>query len=416
MKVEREGVLKGVRVLAFTRAAAGPVTVNYLADHGATAVKVESHTRPDETRSVGPFKDNKNPTLDTSGYFTHQNSSVYGISLDPAKPRGREVALRLVKWADIVCENTVPGVMKRRGLDYESVCKEKPDIIYLSTTMHGQQGPRFLAPGYGYHGSSFSGVFNLGGWPDRGPAPPYGPYCDYIAPPFGALAILAALEYRRRTGRGQYIDLSQVETAIHFISPVIMDYTVNGHIMGRSGNRVSSAAPHGAFPCKGDERWVAIAVSTEEQWKALARVMGEPAWTKSDQFATFLGRKENEDELERLVAGWTIDYTAEEAMTLLQAAGVPASVVESTKDLFEDPQLKYRQHFRWLEHPVMGPIAHDAPSFRLSKAPFEQFAGATIGQHNEFVYKQLLGMSDDEIADLYAERVITTEADLPPTL
>ncbi len=403
--------LEGVKIADFSWVAVGPVTTSYLGDSGATVVKIESHTYPDNSRVVGPFKGQ--PSLDTSGFFTHQNSSKYSVTLNLAKPKGREVALKLINWADVMTESMLPGAMKRLGLDYESVRKVKPDIIYFSTSMHGQYGPRCFSPGYGQLGCGLAGIYNLSGWPDRGPAPPEGAYLDFISPRFGVMAIMAALDYHRRTGKGQYIDMALIETALHFVAPLIIDYSVNGRLPVRQGNRCDWAAPHGAFPCEGDNRWIAIAVRNDDEWKGLCKVMGQPSWSINSKFATLLARKQNESELESHIKEWTMLHKAEELMEKLQAAGVPSSVVESNRDLFEDPQLEHRGHFKRLEHPVMGTYAHDSRAFRLSKTPDNQFAAPAMGQHNEYVLKELLGLSEDEFADLLAEGAITTEADLP---
>lgn len=224
---------------------------------------------------------------------------------------------------------------------------------------------------------------------------------------------MAALDYRRRTGKGLYIDQAQFETGTHFIAPPLMDYFVNGRVIGRNGNRFPDAAPHGAFPCQGNDRWVAIAVFTDGEWQAFCRVIGNPGWTKDPKFATLQGRKANEDELERLVGEWTVSYPAEKIEAMMQEAGVAANVVESNKDLFEDPQLQHRGHFQYLEHPAIGRHAYESPAFRMSKSPFQMRPSPCLGQHNDYVYREILGLSDDEISDLYAEGVITTEANLP---
>lgn len=407
--MERQGALKGVRVADLTFAATGPVTTSYLGDHGATVIKVESHTKFDNTRAVRPLKDGISD-LNHSGFFTHQNSSKYSITLNLTLPQGREIALRLAKWADVWVESLTPGVVKRLGLDYDSVKKAKPDIIYLSISMQGQYGPNSGHSGYGQVAGALSGLIDLCGWPDRGPAPPHAAYIDTITPIFSAVAILAALDHRRRTGEGQYLDASLSETALQFVSPVFMDYVANGRIAQRNGNRLSYAAPHGVFRCRGDDRWCAVAIFGDEEWQRFCQVLGKPCLTDDPRYATFVARKQNEDELERLVEAWTVSYSPEEVVSMMQAAGLAASAVESTKDLFQDPQLLARGHFLQLEHAVMGPIVHGAAPFRLSKTPAHEFAGPALGQHNEYVYKEILGMSEDELSDLIAEGVVTTEA------
>lgn len=408
----RKKALEGIKVADFSWVVVGPFSTSYLGDFGATVVKVESHTKPDAGRVFGPYKDFL-PSVDTSGWFTHQNSSKYSMTLDLTKPKATEVALKLMAWADIVVESMTPGSMERLGLSYEEAKKVNPEIIYLSTCLNGQDGPHRMVAGFGQMACALSGIYDMSGSGDRGPAPPEGAYVDFITPRFIITAVMAALDYRRRTGEGQFIDMSQVETAIHFGAPAIMEYAANKRLWPRQGNRSSCAAPHGAFPCQGEDRWIAIGVHDDEEWNGLCRVMGNPSWATFPEFATFEARKANEDELERRISEWTCNSPAEDLVEQLQAAGVPSSIVESNKDLFEDQQLEHRGHFRLLNHTVMGQYYHDSRAFRMSKTPDTQFSAPALGEHNELVYREFLGYSDDEIADLYAERVITTEADLP---
>lgn len=404
--------LEGVKVVEFAWAAVGPLTGKYFSDHGATVIRVESHTSIDPLRNTAPFKDGV-PGVDRSYWYPAYSTNKCSVSLNVNTAKGKEVALRLIQWADIVTEAYTPKNMRKWGLDYPSVRKVKPDIIYLSTCQQGQYGPNALARGYGNLASSVAGFFNLIGWPDRPPGLAFSPYSDYVNPRFGATALLAALDYRRRTGQGQYIDQSQFETTVHFLAPVIMNYAANGQMTSRNGNRNPEAAPHGAFPCA-DERWIAIAVTGEEEWRSFCRAIDRPELAAAPRFATLRARKEHEDELERVVGEWTSQHPAAEVERLLQAAGVPAGTVSDTRDVCNDPQLTARRHFRWLPHPVFGTIACESPAFRLSKTPCElRTAGPGLGEHNEYVYRDILGLTDDEIADMLVEGVITTEDDLP---
>jgi len=224
---------------------------------------------------------------------------------------------------------------------------------------------------------------------------------------------MAALDYRRRTGKGLYLEQSQTEAGVHFFAPLVMDYIINKRIAKRDGNHNPYAAPHGVYPCRGDDRWCAIAVFTDEEWKRFCDVMGNPQWTRDAKFVTFGERKENEEELDRLVGEWTVNFTPEELMSLLQEREIDAGVVRTLRELYEDPQIEYLGFWRYLDHPVIGVHAHQGPPFQLSKTPDGQFTSPCMGQHNEYVYKELLGFSDDEVAQLLIEGVITTEADLP---
>lgn len=397
--MERKWVFEGIKVVDFTQGATGGLATKYLADNGATVVHIESRVRPDVNRVVGPFKDNV-PSPDTCALFPSWSTSKLGITLNLNHPEAKDILWKLIMWGDLLVESFSPGVMKNWGFDYENVKKKRPDIIYTSSCQMGQYGPWAHFRGYGTHGAFFAGFPTLLGWPDRPPSWFYVPHNDWISFRTLAVAIIAALAYRRKTGKGQYIDQAQMEAAAHELAPVLMDYTVNGRIQERDGNRYPGAAPHGAYPCRGEDRWVTIAVTTDEEWKAFCKVIGEPAWVRNLKFTTLLARKENEDELNQLVAEWTIHFSSEEVMTWMQTAGVPAGVVENSEDLFNDPQLQYRGHWVTLDHPRIGPHSFDAAAFKLSKTPMQlRWAGPTLGQHNEYVYKEILGMSDEEIAN-----------------
>ena len=402
-------VFAGIKVVEFAWVGVGPQSSRYLADHGATVVRVESHTNFDLFRGTSPFPQNK-PGLNRSMFFGKYNANKYGVSLNLNHPKGRELAWKFIHWADILTESYRPGNMKKWGLDYESVSKVKPDIIYLSTCMQGQTGPSARFGGVGSLIAAIGGFGEISGYPDRTPSPPYGAYSDYFCQRFNSAALIAALDYRDRTGKGQWLEQSQLETSVYFIAPVVMDYIVNGRVAGRQGNRLSYAAPHGVYRCNGNDRWLAIAIFNDQEWQALCRAMGEPAWTREPKFDTFLARKENEDELDRLIGEWTSNYTAEELEPLLQSAGVRANMVEKNSDLFEDAQLKHRHFFVRLNHPEIGkPAYQQQADFILSKTPRQiTMPSPCLGEHNEYVYKELLGMTDDEIADYIADGSITT--------
>jgi len=404
--------LEGVKVANFSWIGVGPFTIRYLGNFGATVVKVESHTRPDILRMMLPFKDNI-PAIDNSPWFANANPSSYGVSINMDKPEGREIAWKLVMWCDVMAESFGPGTIARWGLDYASVSKVRPDIIYMSSSQMGQTGPLAKFAGYGYHASALGGFTYITGYPDREPAPTQSAYTDFIAPRCNAVALLAALEYKRRTGKGQYLDLSQREVSTFFLATPILDYTVNGRVMTRNGNKVDYAVPHNVYPCRGNDRWCAIAVFTDTEWENLCLVMGKPELLTDPRFATFTARKESEDELDEIISSWSRDYTAEQVETMMQDAGIAASVAENMEDIFNDPQLKHRGFFRLCKHSVIGEHHYRDMGFHLSKTPDTRFAGPALGEHNEYVFKELLGMSDDEISDAYAGGAITTEADLP---
>lgn len=399
-------LLEGIKVADFSWQITGPLTTKGLADYGAEVVKIEGRGRPDGERSAAPFKDNIEG-LNRSGAFNQYNTGKLSVALNLAHPKGVAVAKRFVARADIVVENFAGGVIKRMGLDYEALRKVKPDIIMLSSSVQGQTGPYHNLSGMGYVPTALAGMNHITGWPDREPGPIKTSYTDWVAPRFNILIILAALDYRRRTGKGQYLDMSQYESGVQFMAPLMLDAEVNQRAIPRMGNRCSYAAPHGAYRCHGQDRWCAIAVFTDEEWKSFCRVIGNPAWTNDLKFTTLLARKENEDELDRLVEEWTITHSAEEGMTMMQTAGVGAGVVENGEDLMEhDPQLRHRHHFWELDHPEIGKYRAQAPAFTLSKSPYEMRRAPLLGEHNEYALKELLGMSDEEITELVTEGVV----------
>jgi len=416
LEVGEKQIFEGLKVADFSWVGAGPQVGRELAEHGATVVRVESHKRPDTLRLVTPFKDGV-PGIDRSAFGMAFNTNKLGMSLDLTNPKGQEVARRLVKWADLVSDSMTPGSMKKIGLDYESCRKIKPDIIYYSTCQMGQHGPLSTFSGYGAFGVAYGGFSHLTGWPDRLPTPLFNNYSDFIAPWYLTTAVVLAIDYRRRTGKGLHLDQSQIEAGITFLAPALLDYAVNGRIANRMGNRDPYMAPHGVYPCLGDDTWVAITVRNDPEWEALCQVIGKPEWTVDPRFAAFEARKQNEDELDRLIGEWTRNHTPKAAMETLQETGIPSGVVATCQDLFEDPQLKHRRHFRFLDHGVIGRAAHNAPAYILSETPSHiHKAGPCLGEDNAYVYKEILGYSDDEIAEFLIEGVITTEHDVPDAL
>lgn len=402
--------LEGIKVAEFAWVVVGPSTSRYLADYGATIVKVESHKRMDTNRVNGPFV-NGIPTPDGSMFFGIHNPNKYSVSIDLQSPSGKEIAWKLIKWADIVTESFSPGTMEKFGMGYEDVKKVRPDVIYFSSSMQGRGGPHSAYAGYGQNAINFSGLTEVTGWPDRLPSPPYGAVSDYVSCRFAAFALMSALAYRRRTGKGQYIDQSQFESTIHFMNSPIMDYQINGTVMTRNGNRLPYASPHGVFQCKGDDRWAAICVMNEEQWKKFCAASGLSSLADDPKYAVFEQRKKNEDDLEKLVSAWTMQHTPEEVEKILQQAGVPASAVERPSDIYRDPQIEHRKFFTPLEQSFMGKQKYAAQAcFTMSKTPrLLDRPSPSLGEHNEYVFKELLKMTDDEIAEYIINGGITTE-------
>ncbi|SRR5579884_499612 len=402
-----ESALAGIRIVEFAVFAAGPVVSKHLANYGAEVIRVESHLNPDGFRAhYPPFAGNQ-PGLDRSGCFALFNDGKLGVTLNLKTPEGIDLAKRLVARADVVIENFTPGTLNRLGLGYEALRAVRPDLVMLSSCNMGQTGPYAHHPGFGSMLSSLGGFTNLTGYPGEVPLLNYGPYIDFVAVGYGVIAVLAALDYRRRTGEGQYIDLAQYENGLQFVAPALLDYEVNGRLPERWGNRSPYAAPHGAFPCRGDDAWCTISVTCDTEWEALRRAIGDPAWAADPRFATLLGRKAHEDELEARLADWTRARTPREVMETLQAAGVASAVVNTMADLYTDPQLAYRHYWWELPHAALGLFHYQAGGFTLSDTPAEfSRPSPLLGEHNDYVFRDLLGLPEAEYQALLERKVI----------
>jgi len=391
-------LLEGIRVVDITVYFTGPLTTKALSDCGAEVIKIETRSSHTTSRSG---RDSVMAGLSAT------NTGKLSITLNFATQKGLELTKQLIAQSDIVVESLAGGTLIRKGLGYEDLKKIKPDIIMLSTCMQGQTGPYANHPASGYKLTALSGFNHIAGWPDREPCW-LGPYTDWIAPRYNISAILAALDYRRRTGKGQYLDMSQNETGIQFMSPLILDYVVNQRVANRMGNQCSYAAPHNAYRCIGEDRWCAISVFTDEEWQSFCNVIEEPALSKNPRFATLLARKENEEELDRLVNEWTSKHTATTVMALMQEAGVAAGMVETAEDEMDyNPQFKQRHFFREIDFPGVRKFhATTGPHFLLSKADYELKRSPMLGEHNDYVFKELLGLSGEEITELVNEGII----------
>jgi len=396
--------LEGIKVAALIQGITGPFTAATLASYGAQVLRIESRTRIEWHRQAGPFIGDVS-LPDRSVLYHFINPGTYGITINLKHPRAMEVMTRIIKWADVVIENFAGGVMARMGLGYEDLKKVKPDIIMLSAGIYGQTGPYAEVPGYGGTLTALTGLPYITGFPDQMPQFPAQAVTDFIAPRANVLAIVAALDYRRKTGKGQYIDAAQMESAIPLLTPLLLQYEADGKEAERMGNRSTYAAPHGVYRCKGDNRWCAITVFNDEEWGKFCQAIGKPAWTESTEFTTLMGRLKNVDKLDRLVEEWTMNHSPEDVASLMQSVGVAAGVVQGGQDLDSDPQLKHR-HFYWkLEHPEVGNFTYSGMPSRLSKTPYETKRAPMLGEHNEYVYTQLLGMSDEEFVELMADGV-----------
>jgi crotonobetainyl-CoA:carnitine CoA-transferase CaiB-like acyl-CoA transferase len=398
-----KAVFQDLKIAAFSWAMVGPLTLKFFADYGATVVRVETSLRPCVTRTSAPYKDNI-AGINRSGYFNHFSANMMSLSLNMNTPEGLGVARDLVSWADVVMENFTPGVMDKWGLGYEALTKIKPDIIMVRQNGFGIEGPYKNLAAFGMILAAIAGIPNYIGWPDRGPLPiGVGAYTDSISPRFASAALIAALDYRDRTGKGQLIDLAQFETALYFLMPGLLDAAVNGREPARNGNAVPDAAPHNVYRCKGKERWCTIAVANDDQWVALCKSIDKTDLSTDPRFATLKLRKENENALDAVIEAWTGERTPEEVMTALQTEGVPAGIVENAADIFSDPQLRARGLFWPMEHGEMGMFTHLGSSIVMSETLAQASAPSPcMGEHNEYVLTKILGKTDEEFVELLA--------------
>jgi benzylsuccinate CoA-transferase BbsF subunit len=392
--VTSQSVLTGIRILDFSWVLAGPYATRILADFGAEVIKIQPLLPEAEDRFA-------------RGYYNTWNRNKLGITLNLGKPEGVAIAQRLVALSDAVVENFTPRVMANWGLDYPNLTKIKPDLIMLSMSIMGSSGPLRDYVGFGPTVHAFSGMTYLTSFPGKPPTGLGHSYADHVSGLVAALALLGALEYRQRTGAGQYIDISQVEAMASLLGGTILDCAVSGRPPEPVGNRSSEAAPHGIYRCRGDDRWCAIAVFSDEEWQGFKHALGNPLWAKENRFSTLSRRLENVDELDRRVGEWTMKHTAEEVMTLLQREGVAAGVVQDASDLADDPQLRARGFFIELDHPELGKTVSGAVPIKLSDTPATYGRAAPVlGRDNDYVCGELLGMSKDEILRLKGEGVM----------
>ena len=398
--------LDGVRIVDFTWAWAGPYATLLLALMGAEVIKVESMNRLDHTRLRSLMT---GPTMggpDHSTVFNELNLNKLSVTLDLKKPEAIEIVKKLVKGADVVAQNMRPGAMDRLGLSYEVLREVKPDIIMLSSSAMGATGPERTYVGYAPTFAAMGGLSYISGYPEGMPTMLSGVVDNRVATT-SAFAVLAALNYRQRTGRGQQIDLSSTDAVSSLMGEVLLDYTMNGRVRERNGNHDEGMVPHNCYPCNGEDRWVTIAVSTEDEWQAFCKVLGNPSWTEDERFTDSDSRQRNEEELDRLVAGWTRQHSDYEATELLQKAGVAAAPSLNSEGVSKDPHSKERNIIVEVEHPKIGKRLVVGPPWRLSATPARiHHSSPLLGEHNQYVLGEILGMSQDEIDQLVEEEVV----------
>ena len=394
--------LAGVKVLDFMWAMAGPAAVRVLADYGAEIIRVESVNKIDVARTLQPFRDDV-PDPESSGLWNNMNAGMSGLALDMSRPGAIDVVWDLIDWADVVLESFSPRAMAAWGIDYQQIRRRRPDIVMASSCLMGQTGPMAMLAGFGTMAAAISGFFYPVGWPDRAPCGPLGAYTDYTSPRWLVAAVMGALEHRRATGEGQYIDLSQAEAALHLLTPALLDLTVNGRTWERAGNRDLVHAPQGAYPTSGHDTWLAIACTSDAAWAALAEAMGRGDLVALDADA----RRARHDELDELLAAWTAGRDGHDLMHELQDRGVAAHVVQNSGEFAADPQVVHRGHFVEVAHANQGTTVVEASRFRLSRTPAViTHGGPTLGEHTFEVLHDVLGYDADRVADLAAAELL----------
>lgn len=405
--MERKMPFDGVRILEWAQAINGPMVSFLFSVFGAEVIKIESTKFPEMLRITVPFKDNI-PHPDRAFAFLPYNANKKSLTLNMKDARGIEIFKKLVGWSDIVLQNQRPGLMKEMSLGYEELKKTKKDIILLNVSIAGQEGPLAKVGGWGSNSMAQSGQFYYYRPPDRGPSiPGFTATPDVIVPLIAAMGGIVALDYKRRTGKGQCLDICQLEPLIHFIGPFVLDYMVNGRIPKPFGNRDPHFAPHNVFQCKGVDKWCAITVRTNEEWRGLCKASGNQDLAHSPKFATSAVRKKNETELDELINQWTLQYTPDEVMRRLQEAGVPAGMMQNAQGIVDlDPHMKARGVMLKMHHPIIGDYLLTRLPFLLSKTPFKVKNAPCMGEHTHYVCTKILGMSDEEFVELLNSEVI----------
>jgi benzylsuccinate CoA-transferase BbsF subunit len=416
------GVLSGIRVTDFCWMGVGACATRLLADFGAEVIRIEDRNRLDMPRRLPIYKgevrtygeEDANPDPNKGGLFNNYNRNKLGVTINMRDPRGRELADRLIAASSVVTENFAPGVMERWGLTYERLQELTPQVIYARMSGYGHSGPHAEYRSYGPVVQAVSGLSHISGLPGREPSGWGLSYMDNQAAFINAAALLMAVYNRNNRGLGCEVDVSAIEAGITMLGPLLLDVAVNGRTTRGPdfplGNRLEypDAAPHGVYPSRGEDRWIAIAVFNETEWRALVAEMGEPEWTKDSRFATQVARFANQNALDEKISAWTQGRDRYDLMHRLQARGVTAAAVQSAEDTNEhDPQIAHRGVFFELDHPVIGPARFEGTPIKFSKMEQENWRSAPLlGEDNAYVFKNILGLSQDEFDHLTAEGVL----------
>ncbi|MDH4365823.1 MAG: CoA transferase, partial [Acidimicrobiia bacterium] len=404
--------LDGLKVLDMMWIMAGPTSTGVLAQYGATVVRVENAGRIDTVRLLPPYFGGK-AGRETSFAFGSINAGKLSVTLDPNVAEARDVIRDLVRWADVVTESFSPKAMAAWGLDYASLRRIKPDLIMISSCLFGQTGPYALVAGYGTMGAAIGGMVQPTGWPDQPPAGPYGAYTDACAPRISVAAILAAVEHRHRTGEGAYLDQSQIEASLHYMTPAILDHQLTGNPWDRLGNDDPDLCPHGVYPSAGDNEWVAVAVRSADDWRALAAVIGRHDLGSDPALATAEGRRARQGDIDAAISAWTAGRPPGDAEAVLQAQRVPAHAVVHSHMDSPDPQLVHRQHTVPVLHEGQPERVVERTRIELSRTPPNPHHIPALGQHTEEILRDILGYDGTRLAQLRACGALGSEPARP---
>ena len=399
------GCLDGIRIIDFTRYAAGPQITLLLAFMGAEVIKLESRTDIDHFRrqESAVVWGSQRASVDC---FNSLNANKMSVTLNLKTPQGVGLAKRLVAISDVAVDNFKAGTIDRLGLGYSVLRTIKPDIIMLSASSHGAVGPERGYIAYAVTMGALSGLSEMTGY-EGGPPAVMRSSADLRPGTAAAFAILAALNHREETGEGQFIDFSAREALTCPLGEIIMDYTMNGRARTRQGNRDDCKAPHNCYRCKGGDKWISIAVGNDEEWKALCHAMGQPALADDERFSDQFNRWKHQDELDPLIERWTVEHTSYEVTAMLQKVGVAAFPSLNNEEIFNDPHCKQRECFASVDHPEEGKLYVVSPPWKFSETPAMVTAAAPLlGQHNDYVFGELLGMPQEEIDTLTADGVL----------
>jgi len=405
--------LEGIRIIDLTAVWAGPYATRILGDMGAEVIKVEGAANPDMLRSLAFLAEPDPRAYNKAAYFNHNNRNKLACSIDLTKREGVHLVLELCRISDVIIENFRADVMDRFGLSYEAVKAANPGIVYVSMPGHGKTGPEAHHVAYGTNVEQLAGLVSITGYPGDEPHKSGISYGDPTAGTFAAGAVVTALLYRKRTGKGQYVELAQRESLTNLIGEFVVGYSMNRRLPERIGNRHRWMAPHGCYPAAGDDQWVTIACRDDRDWVALCQVMGAPDLAADPAFADIASRHRNQDALDARIAAWTAPQDKWAIVGALQGAGVPSAPVLLHTELLNDPHLAARGFFERPRHPEAGEWPMEGPVFRFrTSQPHLRRNAPCFAEHNDYVFKQLLGLSDAEVDRLLAEGVIATEPNM----